>query len=226
LVPFNVEWTAAILRAALTHRGIEGGTLVEVYLDLEFLEGCRPVLSAVFPGFRAEHFARSGAGQSRRTLRFENRIGPTYFRGIAKIAFHGALKLIPDLRGDEWEFGTVRRFIRDGHLPFVQPIHRVYEPIIAGVGGRITLRDWGHVIAVEADHQHVTVRLQFFIGPSAIPATWVVRLGRKPASFEGKRAVGYYARYLDGPSPDGHTGEMIALGTARSSGSIHMPSIG
>jgi hypothetical protein len=114
LVPFNVEWTAAILRAALTHRGIEGGTLVEVYLDLEFLEGCRPVLSAVFPGFRAEHFARSGAGQSRRTLRFENRIGPTYFRGIAKIAFHGALKLIPDLRGDEWEFGTVRRFIRDG----------------------------------------------------------------------------------------------------------------
>ena len=55
----------------------------------------------------AEHFARSGAGQQQRTILFENRIGPTYFRAIAKIAFHGALRLRPAFSGNEWEFDVL-----------------------------------------------------------------------------------------------------------------------
>jgi hypothetical protein len=64
----------------------DGGTLTEIYLDPEHLEGVKPVVGEVFPKFSAEHFARSGAGQQRRTILFENRIGPTYLRAVAKIA--------------------------------------------------------------------------------------------------------------------------------------------
>src|SRR5204862_363197 len=83
----------------------------KICLYPEHLEGVKPALSEVFPKFKAEHFARSGAGQQRRTILFENQIGPTYLRAVAKIAFHGALRLRPELNGNEWEFDVLRRFI-------------------------------------------------------------------------------------------------------------------
>ena len=149
-VPFNIEWPSAVLQEALRHRGISGAQLKEIYLDPEHLERVRPVLSDVFPQFRdVQHFGRSGAGQQRRTLIFENQIGPTYLRAIAKIAFHAALRFVPGLSGQEWEVDVIRRFIRRGDLPMINPVQMTSRPIIAGIGDGVTLRDWGHVVAVE-----------------------------------------------------------------------------
>ena len=36
------------------------------------------------------------------------------------------------------------------------------------------LRDWGHVIAVEAGENQIFVMLQFFVGPGAILPAWIV----------------------------------------------------
>jgi hypothetical protein len=60
----------------------------------------------------------------------------------------------------------------------------------------------------------VFTKLQFFIGPSAIPPTWVVRIGRRPDHAPANTGVAYYAGYLEAPSPDGHTGEVIPLDQA------------
>ena len=106
LIPFNPSWSADILRGALNHRDIENGTLHEIYLDEKHVEQVKPVLREVFPGFKAELFGRSGAGQTVRRLGFENSIGPDYFRGLAKIALHGALRLMPEWDGHAWEFDT------------------------------------------------------------------------------------------------------------------------
>jgi hypothetical protein len=215
-VPFNIEWPSAVLQEALRHRGISGVQLKEIYLDPEHLERVRPVLSEVFPQFRdVQHFGRSGAGQQRRTLIFENQIGPTYLRAIAKIAFHAALRFVPGLSGQEWEVDVIRRFIRRGDLPMINPVQMTSRPIIAGIGDGLTLRDWGHVVAVETTHAAIHTKLQFFIGPGAVPPTWMVRVGRRPDSVSSDVAVAYYARYLDDPSPDGHTGEMIPLEAGR-----------
>ena len=213
-IPFNIEWSADGLRKAVKNRGIESGKLTEIYLDPEHLDRAKPTLSEVFPKFSAQHFGRSGAGQQRRTILFENRIGPTYLRAIAKIALHGALKFRPELVGSEWEFDVLRRFIRRGDLPMMNPVQYQNDRIIAGLGDGFMLKEWGHVVAVETTETTVFTKLQFFIGPGAIPPTWVVRIGRRPDHAPANTGVAYYARYLEAPSPDGHTGEMIPLDQA------------
>lgn len=91
------------------------------------------------------------------------------------------------------------------------PVQYRDERIIAGIGDGVMLRDWGHVIAVETTYSTVFTKLQFFIGPGAIPPMWVVRLGRRPDPVPSDTGVAYYARYLQQASADGHTGEMIPL---------------
>ena len=215
LIPFNPDWTAEILRGALTHRNIAGVTLREVYLDQEHIERVKPVLREVLPGFKAELFSRDGAGQRVRRIGFENTIGPDYFRGLAKIALHAALRLVPGLDGHAWEFDSLRRFIRYAELPTHQPIRRRQAPLVPGLGNGVMLRDWGHIIGIEAGESQLFVLLQFFIGPGAIPPPWVVRLGRRPPSLPQHFAVGYYARYLEQPAPDGRTGEFMRLDAVR-----------
>jgi hypothetical protein len=214
VVPLNIEWPAATLRHALEHRGIDDGTLQEIYLDPEDVERVRPTLSEVFPNFSAQHFAISGGERQRRTLLLENSVGPAYLRAIAKIGFHGALRLRPELAGDEREFDVIRRFIRRGDLPRVNAVQYRRERAIAGIGNGVMLGSWGHVIAVETTYTEVYTRLQFFIGPGAIPPMWIVRIGRRPDSIQNDTGIAYFARYLETPSEDGHTGELVALEAA------------
>jgi hypothetical protein len=211
LIPFNPAWTAEILRAALGHRHIENGTLREVYLDEEHLQQVRPVLREVFPGFEAELFGRSGAGQTVRRLGFENNLGPDYFRGLSKIALHGALRLVPELDGHAHEFDSLRRFIRYAELPASRPIWHTPGSLIAGLGNGVMLRDWGHVVAVEAGEDQIFVMLQFFIGPGATPPVWVVHLGPRPTGVQPDLGIAYFAHYLERPSQDGLTGEFMRL---------------
>jgi hypothetical protein len=86
---------------------------------------------------------------------------------------------------------------------------------VPGLGNGVMLRDWGHIIGIEAGESQLFVLLQFFIGPGAIPPPWVVRLGRRPPSLPQHFAVGYYARYLEQPAPDGRTGEFMRLDAVR-----------
>jgi hypothetical protein len=53
-VPINLQWTPEVLREAIKSRGIEGGTLSELYVDEEDLQTARKLLSAVLPGFKVE----------------------------------------------------------------------------------------------------------------------------------------------------------------------------
>jgi hypothetical protein len=119
-VPLNIAWSADVLRQTLTHRGIQGGTLVEIYLDPEHVERVRPM--------------------------------------------------------NEWEFDVLRRFIRYGDLLRTNPVQITNERIIAEIGRGVVLRDCGHIVSIETTYNAVYARLQFFMGPSAIPSTWVVRI--------------------------------------------------
>ena len=215
-VPLNAQWNAATLRTAIANRGAEGGALVEVYADRATLEQMRPLLREVLPGFEAEWFERDGAGQQPRQLQFANHLREPYLRGIAKIAFHGALKLLPNLDGYAREFEHVRRWIRFGERP-PQPFWRlVAQPILAGLGAGVVLRDWGHVVAVDSAYQTVSVKMQFFVGPGVMPQTWVVLLGRNPARIAAAVSEARYFRYfgerrngLDGDIQPVHAIKMV-----------------
>jgi hypothetical protein len=145
----------------------------------------------------------SKTGEARRTL-----------RAVAKIALHGALRLRPELVGDEWEFDVLRRFIRHGDLPSTNPVQYQNDRKIVGIADGVTLKDVGHVISVETTETALFTKLQFFTAPGAIPPPWVVRIGRRPQHIPSNSRVAYYARYFETPSADGHTGELIPLDQA------------
>jgi hypothetical protein len=157
-------------------------------------------------------FQRSlGAATLRPSPRTRLRLGPDYFRGLSKIALHGALRLVPELDGHAWEFDSLRRFIRYAELPAFPPMWRKAGSLIAGLGNGVMLREWGHVVVVEAGEGQIFVMLQFFVGPGAIPPARVVRLGRRPTGVRQDLAIAYLARYLERPSPEGLTGEFMRL---------------
>ncbi len=62
---------------------------------------------------------------------FTGEVGPGYFRALAKIGFHYALKYIPTITGNEGAFRALREFIRDGagnHKDFLTTYNTVSNP--------------------------------------------------------------------------------------------------
>ena len=217
-VPFNLEWSPDVLRHALATRGVEEGTLSEIYLDPEDLPRAREVLRIVFPGFSAEHFARSGAGQTVRRLGFWNTVNASYFRGVAKICFHGALRLVDGLDGHAWEFDVLRRFIRYGERPASNPVTQLPRSLVAELGMTLP-RDRGHVFVVEVKAGQVFAKVQLFVSATlpegSTPPSWQVRLGRTPGTLDRDIRCAYFAGYLSEPHESGHTGEIVPLAPAR-----------
>ena len=214
-VPFNVNWTPQLLRQAVAARGAEGGTLTEIYLDPEKLENAFRLLGVVFPGYRdVQHYGRDGAGQRNRTIGFENRLNDVYFRAIGKIAFHGALKFLDQLDGAHANFAPLREWLQGRAQRPAGVVEYRQNQIIYGIGGRNTLRSWGHVVAVEANYLRVQALLQFYIGPDRLPGSWLVHLGANPTRVDYQQAVGYLFRYFDEPT-GGYDGDVIDLGSVR-----------
>lgn len=57
----------------------------------------------------------------------------------------------------------------------------------------------------------ISVRLQLFLGPDCIPATWHVKLAVRDSIVVHRRTWGHYFRYLDERSPDGYDGVVEPL---------------
>ena len=213
-VPFNLEWSAEVLRRALETRGVQGWALCEVYFEPEHMQQARSLLSQVLPGFSAQHFGLSGAGQSVRTIGFMNEVGPSYFRGICKIAFHGALRLFPDLDGHAWEFDSVRRFIRYDERPISSPVAKLPGALLPKIGDATLPGGRGHIFIFETRANQLFVRIQFFVSRTLpaehVPPPWQIRLGRKPTIAPDISGI-WLARYLVQPDVSGHIGDLIRL---------------
>ena len=181
-VPLNLQWSADVLRQALEARGVQGWALREVYFEPEEKDQALALLRQVLPGFSAQHFGLSGAGQSIRTIGFMNQVGPSYSRGLSKIALHGALKLITDLDGHAWELDSLRSFIRYDQRPIRNPVTPLPESLVPELGILLTPWERGHVFIFETRAGQIFVRLQFFVSPTLpndhMPPPWQVRLGR------------------------------------------------
>lgn len=103
-----------------------------------------------------------------------------YFRAVAKIAFHYALKIFPDLTGLEpefspikkfiWEGGEIEQFVRQTKGQFVENFQHGYRPT-----------QWMHILAVERTYQRIFAHAQFFAGPQSLPPPYKISIGRNPS---------------------------------------------
>lgn len=198
-VPINLAWTSDVLKSALASRGCDAMKLVEVYIDPDEVDVARTLLSPLFPGFVADSYSRDGELGTKR-VKFQNTIGADYMRGLAKIGFHYALKFLPDVRGGEDEFRSVREFIRSG-TGNVDDFVRDGTGTFSFVPAKSRPIRWLHFLAVESSSAGVLVRLQLFVGPDCHPIPWVVRLSSVPVGTSIAR--GHVAVYFeDAPRPD------------------------
>jgi hypothetical protein len=142
--------------------------------------------------------------------RTEYEVTDRYFRAIAKIGFHYALKHFPHFRGDEETFAGIRDFIMNGgsipdYVTWSQK--QVIEQIKAGY----TPVTFGHVILARANEHLVWCRLQFFLGPDTVPLVYTVALARnRPAVIYDITSGHSFCYYAEGIK-DGYAGEMDSL---------------
>jgi hypothetical protein len=220
-VPFPRGWTADQLRTAVSNRGLEGGTPVEIYFDDDedatdqetpYIREVRKLLSAVFGQFSAQSYGGSGERTQNR-LAVVQGINLLYIRAIAKVAFHYFLWACRTLRGDEPAFAPLRAFIKDGvgnWRDFVELGTRQFLPILRS--GAVPVRT-SHFFNAALTREEASARIQFFVGPQALPKPSRVKLATNPLRIDGKDFACHQACHFDGDeqNDEGHDGELIAI---------------
>jgi hypothetical protein len=135
----------------------------------------------------------------------------SYFRAVAKIAFHYTLKMFPDLSGLEAEFtpikefiwaggvGDVDRFVRQRPDQFVENFRRGWRPT-----------HWMHILGVKRSVEGITAYAQFFAGPDILPPGYEVRIGEEPARIIRPPDVRTHQFVIHNPpASPGVIGEMV-----------------
>jgi len=133
-------------------------------------------------------------------------VSPAHFRAVAKIGFHYALKMFPDLTGVEPELAPIKDFIWAGHGEAAQFVQQRSEQFVKNFKSARP-KKWMHILAVERTYDAILAHAQFFAGPGIVPPPYVIRIGRKPARIDSGREVrGHQFVMLD---PAARTGEMV-----------------
>jgi hypothetical protein len=125
-------------------------------------------------------WAEGPLGDGRIALDTLVQVGQPFFRTVAKVIFHYALKVFPDpLMERPQSFNPCGTYIRQGvGNGFVRELRR---QIVGNfhVGQRPA--NWSHILIVERNRFQIVGYAQFFVGPESMPFPFEVRLGRNPA---------------------------------------------
>jgi hypothetical protein len=106
-------------------------------------------------------------------------VGQPFFRAVAKIVFHYALKVFPDLDGAHASFQPIRNYIRQGMGDgFVRELP---GQVVGNFRWGERPRQWSHLLYVERNYAWVVGYAQFFLGPESLPFPLEVRIGGNPA---------------------------------------------
>ncbi len=138
------------------------------------------------------------------------RVGPPFFRAVAKVVFHYALKVFPDLDGEAAAYLPLRRYIRHGEGDgFVREVrNQVVENFRRGY--RPT--QWCHILLVERNYERIFGYAQFFVSPESLPFPLRVDVGPNPSRI-AQRAERHAHMFLietveGGGSPHGTVADL------------------
>lgn len=139
-----------------------------------------------------------------------------YWRAIAKIAFHYALKQFPHFTGAEEGFAGIRRFIHQGGdwRPFVRSLGP--GSLADDPRGRVRISRFVHLLVADKSGGRLRIRLQFFLSPRFDSPIFEVSAGNHDLRIihEDRRGHAYIYYYPD-PPRGGHIGEIVELHSLR-----------
>jgi hypothetical protein len=146
---------------------------------------------------------RKGGRVPRQFLKGE--FGLPYFRALAKIGFHYALRYIPTITGNEGAFGDLRKFIRDGagdYHQFLTECKTALNP--DGPPGHI-------LTAIANPNSPIIVNLQFFVGCKTELPQWRLVLGDNPTALYVEQASAHFYSYTREEDGRLKGGEVVAM---------------
>jgi hypothetical protein len=129
-----------------------------------------------------------------------------YLRAIAKIAFHYALKVFPELTGMEPEFSDIKQFIWDGTGKVDRFVRQRTEQFISNFNAGEAPTEWMHILAARRTYLAITANAQFFAGPRSLPPGYEVYLGRNPARLDVLSETKTHLFVLTEPDAEGPVG--------------------
>jgi hypothetical protein len=139
-------------------------------------------------------------------------VSPAHFRAVAKIGFHYALKMFPNLTGMEREFDAIKDFIWAGGGDEASFVKQRSDQFVKNFE-RARPTKWMHILAVERAYDAILAHAQFFAGPDSLPPPYLIRTGRDPARImRVKEAHAHQFVILDPPAG---TGEMVDAAPAQ-----------
>jgi hypothetical protein len=213
-IPFPPAWNAEQIKGAIREYDVEGAELVEVYMGPdESPDSCfemRRVLTDALGTFSA--LARYGADEKvvEKPTELHAYVTTKYLRGLAKIGFHYFLWSSGAWRGDEHEFEPLRDFIKRGTGNSQEFVEVKTRQFILQLEQKLVPAHKSHFFFAEVNRTEALARIQFFVGPGALPPPSLIRLGRSPSRLHGRFLSAHRVWYYDDKS-DGYDGEIETL---------------
>jgi hypothetical protein len=121
---------------------------------------------------------------------FTSELTPRYFRALAKIGFHYALRYIPTITGNEDSFRPLREFIRHGvgePGQFLSSSQHVSDP--AGPPGHV-------LTAVAMPDSMIVVNMQLFSSCKTRLPQWRLILGPNPTVLHVEQSSAHFFGYV------------------------------
>jgi hypothetical protein len=129
----------------------------------------------------------------------------SYFRALAKIGFHYALKYIPTITGNEGAFRPLREYIGSGigdgsqFLSSCESVASLHGPP-------------GHFLtALAVPSSDLIVNMQFFVGCKAVLPQWRLTLGPNPTALFLNQTSAHFFAYSQDEEGRLKGGEIIPL---------------
>ena len=193
-----------LLAERLAELGYTGAKPIQAYADPEDIPWVTELVVAA--GGAPPAWTSVNLSAARIRLATMYTVTGAYLRAIAKVGFHYALTVFPELTGMEPEFSGIKQFIWDGTGDADQFVRERKEQFIANFNASERPTDWMHILAARRTYMTITVNAQFFAGPRSLPPGYEVNLGRNPARLDVRPDTKAHLFVLTEPNADGPAG--------------------
>jgi len=136
-------------------------------------------------------------------------VSAPYFRAVAKIGFHYFLAVCPNVRGQEKEFESIRKFILEGTIRGGVVTQEEQNILFAPPNAVPNRRS--HILIAELFKGVLYARMQFYIGPGFVPLTYRVVLSNTPPPSLKEFAAGHIFAYFEEGKKGRFSGEVFPL---------------
>jgi hypothetical protein len=137
-----------LLAEQLAELGFTGAKPIQAYADPEDIPWVTELVVAA--GGEPPVWTNADIPAAKIQLASTYTVTGAYLRAVAKIAFHYALTVFPELTGMEPQFSDIKQFIWDGTGDADRFVRQGSEQFVANFNASEQPTDWMHVLAAAA----------------------------------------------------------------------------